>query len=167
MKRLWQALRESGLFLAIITAAALSAPVAPSNAAEPEARPALTLDNTPDVDLDKLRAECVRQGPKLELRIQYEIEIEDAPIGTPFDLKLRLMDDDEPVRDQDGRVIEVVVPLQDPIVKDVDEFDFHGRVEVDIPRERVRRLDDLRVFASVHTPGGPALDDKDCRVRVR
>lgn len=126
-------------------------------------------DERIDVDVDVYGSEVYATPRGVELRVQYEVDVElDDKHGRlpPLVLRLLPMDDDFLFEDADGNVLEVVLPLDRPRRVDDEEFTFKGRVIIPLPDGFDPHQ--LKVEGAVFVEGQErSLDDDSTSARCR
>lgn len=140
-----------------ITLSALAGLMAPA---------ALALRPVPEGEIDDLEGHLYYGDNSWELKIEFEIEIEYDdfdPRGDEFALILGVSNDGRPIRDEQGKPLELSIPLDEPTKQDKDELEFSGaitaifeRTDIDDPKRvrimaRLVRLNDDRTLAVERT----------------
>jgi hypothetical protein len=126
----------------------------------------------PDVDIDSLDAELLRDGAEWVVQVRYKVEIDDAHPQDLFTLGLQIKERGHALVDANGQVCTTFVPLERPTVCDGEELTFEAYAEVRQPLGAIRCPDDLRVQSFVILDGDSCwLDDEStsveyCRPRV-
>ncbi len=121
-----------------------------------------------EVDIEHLKGYLYRTADGWQLHVRYEVEIEDAYSDDQFDLILYLTEKGRPVHSDQGRLVEYVVPLDNPTEVDDDEVKFERDVTIDLPEKpfinpkRVR-LHGMIVYRGDHRP----LDHKQDSLKLR
>ncbi len=156
------ALQNSGrvvhcLALALLTM--LAGPLTPARADDD--RHAHGYVQASDVDFDSLHAELRPRGREWELRVEYDVQIEDPTPGERFVLLLTLTDRGVPLVDEKERPLTIELPLDRPSDVDDDEIDFEGGARIGLPIESIRAPWDVCLRGEIvsQSAGGEAYGD--------
>ena len=120
------------------------------------AQPAQASKSRLDVDIEDLDAEIRWDGQKWSLRVEYDVEIEDAAPNETFDLVLNLVN-----RTNAGQPVQIVVPLVSPSEVDDEEFEYESAVVARLDAGLVGDPDHVKVHAVVVRHGGGEVLDQD------
>lgn len=88
-------------------------------------------------EIDDLKADLRYVQGLWRLGVRFEVEIEDAPRHSRFDLVLTLSERGRPLWDRTGRPLTLVVPLECPTDEDDDELEFERGVIFDLPADLI------------------------------
>ncbi|MCG8405826.1 MAG: hypothetical protein MI923_11570 [Phycisphaerales bacterium] len=114
-----------------------------------------------DVDIDSLDAEVRYNRGGWQLRVWYDVDIEDARRYDRFDLVLTLTERRRPLYDHWGRPVTIVVPLDYPTKIDRDEIEFRQSRVFQLPDNLIGKPKRLKLHAKVVRAGcGSVLDRK-------
>jgi hypothetical protein len=102
-----------------------------------------------DADIDSLDASLRHTRGGWQLRVEYEVEIEDACRRERFSLILRVTERGRPVIDRYGRPIVFEIPLDRPTDIDDDELEFEHSVTLTLPDGSVGNPRKLKLEAKV------------------
>ncbi len=105
------------------------------------------------IDFESLKGELRWSRGEWQLRIKYDVEIEKYERGDRFELVLYVSEHGEVVRDDEGKPIEWVVPLDRPSEIDDDELEFESRITVYRPGDSIRYPKKLRINGIVYQDG--------------
>lgn len=109
-----------------------------------------------EAEIDSLGAKACRRAEGLEVRVRYEVELEDMPPGE-YDLVVRFLYRGLEISDEEGRPFTAVVPLDRPKEVDDDELEFKGSTRVLLPAPD--RMKHLKIRAEIVERGtGRVLD---------
>jgi hypothetical protein len=112
-----------------------------------------------DADIDSLDASLRHTRGGWQLRVEYEIDIEDACRREHFSLLLRVTERGRPVVDRSGRPIVFEIPLDRPTDINDDELEFEHSVTLTLPDGSVYDPKKLRLEAKViRAHDGQVLD---------
>lgn len=121
-----------------------------------------------DVDIESLKAELFDSGRGWEVVIRYKVEIEDACPGDEFDVIFELTECGRPLRDRNGRPVQVREQLDWPVEADDDEVKFDDTLSMPVPAGSFCDPGKLRVRAVVvRAEDGRRLDCKEKGVKFR
>lgn len=114
---------------------------------------------SPEADVDDLDARIRYVGGEWEVVVQYEVEVERAPVGY-CDLVLDIID-----RDHAAAPLRVSLPLDRPTEIDDDEIEYEGQTRIRLTHEQVRDPERLRLYGyAVVAGGGPVLDRESTKI---
>jgi PAS domain-containing protein len=112
------------------------------------ALPASLAGSSPKADIDDLDGDLYRTREGWELKVAFEIEIEtDHPRRDDFALLLNVSNDGRPIRDETGKPLEIVVPMEKPSKIDDDEIEFEGKISIIFEPEDVDDPRKVRINA--------------------
>lgn len=115
-----------------------------------------------DADIDSLDASLRQTRGGWLLRVDFEIEIEDACRSERFSLLLRVTEQGRPTLDREGRPIVFEIPLDRPTDIDDEELEFERSVVLTLPGGAIWNPDKLKLEAKViATRDGRVLDRDD------
>jgi len=121
-----------------------------------------------DIDIDSLRGVLHDTGLEWELDVRFEVEVEDAAPDERFDAVLKIKELGRTLRDRRGRIITVIVPLEEPVEIDEkdNEIEFEERLTIPIDPGAICNPYCLRIYAIV-VPRGQrrVLEKSDSLIR--
>ena len=109
--------------------------------------------NRTEADIESLRGDLQYARGNWRLRVQYDVEIEDARRRDRFDLVLTVLERGCPLLDRWGRPVRFVIPLNRPTKIKRDEITFERRVTVQLPDGSIGNPKRLRLVAEVVRAG--------------
>ena len=105
--------------------------------------------NRAEADIESLRGDLRYAHGDWRLRVQYDIEIEDARRRDRFDLVLTVLERGRPLLDRRGRAVRFVVPLNRPTKIKRDEITFRRQMTIQLPDGSFDSPKRLRLVAKV------------------
>lgn len=131
--------------------------------------PASQAGSPPDADIDDLDGDLYRTKEGWELKVAFEIEIETYhPRSDEFALVLLVSNDGRPIRDELGKPLEIVVPMEKPTKIDDDEVEYEGKISIIFDPEDVDDPRKLRINARlIRLADNLTLDVKRIKAKYR
>lgn len=124
--------------------------------------------NRAEADIESLRGDLRYAHGDWRLRVQYDIEIEDARRRDRFDLVLTVLERGRPLLDRRGRPVRFVVPLNRPTKIKRDEITFRRQVTIQLPDGSFDNPKRLRLVAKVvRADSGRVLDREGESIKFR
>lgn len=124
--------------------------------------------NRAEADIESLHGDLRYTRGDWQLRVRYDIEIEDARRRDRFDLVLTVLERGRPLLDRWGKPVRFVVPLNRPTKFKRDEITFRRQVTIQLPDGSFHNPKRLRLVAKVvRADNGRVLDKEGESIKFR
>ncbi len=121
----------------------------------------------PDVSIQELRASAFRAADGFQVRAHYDVKIDDPWRFPPLNMTFYATDHGRPILDENGRRVEVTVPLGNPTEYNGDIARFSGDASVTLPGTYTGSVRGLRLNAAVTDPrDGQPLDESQTQMKL-